>query len=150
MSEELGASRSAAPNKWVYRVQHKRDGRGPYRPGVSVQWADKEGRCDLPTWMAEFGTGLLNEVAPNEQMACAFRDLDQMKAWFTATECERLERLGFALVRLQVDRVVAESKFQMVVARRRPFNTDAIIVPWPSLPSGQVPEAPHAAEITKE
>ncbi len=111
----------------VYRVQDD-EGRGPYRPGASHRWADDKHQA--PTWMEEFGLDLKDRFAPEESGGCGFRSTEQARAWFSRTERRRLVRLGYSLVRMQVDRILAESPIQLVFARRQPFHIGALIVPW--------------------
>ena len=112
---------------WVYRVQHT-DGRGPYRPGFSRQWADDDGPI-LPTFMQEFGDIHLKMDA-RDANGCAFRSIEQLLAWFTPKERKSLRLLGFSVVKMKADRIIAESDHQLVIARRLPFTIGTTIVPW--------------------
>lgn len=107
----------------VFRIQDA-DGRGPYKPGFSHVWCDDFGAPPPPTWMHEFPSVLrrMNDETAHYGTAC--RSIEQLRKWFTPTELCRLQLLGYHLVVMEVDRVLAESKNQLVFARRKPLNTD--------------------------
>lgn len=107
----------------VLRIQDA-EGRGPYKPGFSKVWCDNYGEPPPPTWMHEF-PGLLRRM--NDECAhygAACRSIEQLRKWFTPTELCRLQLLGYHLVAMEVDRVLAESKNQLVFMRRKPLNAD--------------------------
>lgn len=117
----------------IYRVQDAA-GRGPFRPGFSHNWADPvwaPGMEELPTWMDEFGKDLIErEGRDGEHYGSAVRDHAGIRRWFSLSERAKLQRLGFNVVSLQADRILAESRHQLVFARGRALNKGAIIVPW--------------------
>ena len=115
----------------AYRVQDA-VGRGPWRPGFSATWIDGDAPADrltesvmdlVPSWR-------IRSIPRDLHVGCACRSLDALMAWFTPIERERLERLGFHPVRLKVDDVVAESDWQMVIVRQRPFREGATRLRW--------------------
>lgn len=61
---------------------------------------------------------------------CGCRSLDALMRWFTPIERQRLQACGFYPVRLNVDAVIAESDWQMLVGRRRPFSEGATRLNW--------------------
>ena len=115
----------------VFRIQDCH-GRGPFIPGFSAQWADETFRdctAPLPTWMDEFGADLLDRLGlPGEFFGSAVRSANQISRWFSAREQARLASLGFHVVKLNVDRILAESENQLVFARRRPLSRGAKIL----------------------
>lgn len=116
----------------VYRVQD-REGRGPWRPGFSRVWADEDfgpGCEDLPSWLVEFGPDLLaRRGLPGEHYGCAVRKPKDLRRWLSDAERMRLAALGFSLVVVKADRILAESKNQLVIASRVPLAR-AVILPW--------------------
>ena len=114
----------------IYRVQD-RDGRGPYRPGVSKLWVDHNDVLPPPTWMAEFGSDLRTQMHPDEYVGCGMRRLDQLERWFSPSERVRLQALGYRLVALNVDRIIAESENQVVFGRRRPLVSGVTVMRFP-------------------
>ena len=120
----------------VFRVQDWR-GRGPFKPGLSERWLDRElapGREYLPDFMSEFGLDVLVQLGqPGEFYGCAVRTLPELDRWFSPTERVRLEFLGYNIVSLRAHRIVAESPNQMLIARRKPFKAGAVILPWRAL-----------------
>jgi hypothetical protein len=118
----------------VYRVQDD-DGRGPWRPGLSRYWIDEA--SDFAARPLETAVDLLRRagvtLAPGWHYGCACRSMEALLRWFTEVELGRLSRMGFALVRLDADRVVVESELQVVFARRRPLRVGVTVLPWPSL-----------------
>lgn len=113
----------------VVRVQ-ARDGRGPYRPGLTARWADPDG-VDHPPIMVEFGMAWRSEIPAGWHAGCAFRDATQAARWFSPTECARLDALGFSLVMLTGCRVLRESERQLIVMRPLPLRMSPILLPWP-------------------
>jgi hypothetical protein len=106
----------------VYRWQDA-DGRGPYKPGISHYWADED-HADrkLPPFFEEFGMDIIKQCQPTECMGCGFRSPEQMHAWFTPTEQERMRLMGYRFGKLVADRILAESDKQLVFARRQPLR----------------------------
>lgn len=122
----------------VYRVQDQ-DGRGPYKPGFSAIWCDNFGPPPPPTWMQEF-PGLLQRMNDsNAHYGAACRSVEQIRKWFTPTELARLHILGYRLVAMEADRILAESKNQIVFMRRKPLNTDIEFIKPESIHSGSAP-----------
>lgn len=115
----------------VLRVQD-REGRGPYRPGCSHIWADEHG-TPLPTWMEEFGVSVLRHQRDGEAFGSGFKALKQCTRWFSKTECERLQLLGYSIVSLDMCRIIAESERQVVFARKMPFRMATTVIPWAAL-----------------
>ena len=122
----------------VYRVQDQ-EGHGPFRPGFSATWSDAEwapGMKPLPTFMEEFGRDLIDRLGlPGEHFGSAVRTAPEIRKWFSPTEQRCLIDLGYNVVALKVSRVLAESKNQLVFARRMPLRHGAIIVSWPTISS---------------
>lgn len=119
----------------VYRIQND-VGRGPFRPGFSHQWADASftGGCIAhPTWMEEFGEHLITKRGRvGEHFGSAVRTLDKLCEWFSPTERAKLAAFGFQCVMLDIDRVLAESKCQLVFARKLPLHWGGVIIPMPA------------------
>jgi len=65
------------------------------------------------------------DVAHNEYCGCACSTLKQLKRWFTETEYNRLQELGYKAVKLKVDRVLHESDIQLIFTRKRPLRRGA-------------------------
>jgi len=120
----------------VYRIQDK-EGRGPWRPGLSKHWCDKEfavGVEALPTCFVEFGNDLIDRRGmPGEYYGCGVRRLSDFRRWLSETERARLEAMGFNIVSLRPDRILAESKNQVVFASRIPLRRVGEIVPWSNI-----------------
>lgn len=112
-----------------YRVQD-REGRGPFKPGMSDRWRDPEGR-DFPPVHVEFGLGWRDEIPAGWHAGCAFRDLAQTAAWFSPWECDRLDTLGYRLVALSGCRALRESAHQLIIVRPRPLRAGGVVVRWP-------------------
>ena len=115
----------------VFRVQDFH-GRGPYRPGTSHRWTDAGHEARNPTFFEEF-PGIVDKInyyGHRENTGCAFRTLDQLRAWFSEAERARLAGLGYRIVSMNADRVIAESKNQIVFGRRKHFSRGAVEVPW--------------------
>ena len=114
----------------IYRVQD-RDGRGPFRPGgLSDRWVDEDPRADeRPFVNVDFPpavfTVLYDLARRGYHVGCGFPSLEKLKRWFSSAELSKLYELGFRVVRLTVDEIVAESETQLVFARAVPLNRGA-------------------------
>lgn len=114
----------------VFRVQDK-EGRGPFRPGFSHRWLDEDGREDeRPPIYVELGMGIFNRILTGESAGCACLSLDALLRWFTPAELERLEGFGYHVVSLDADRIIAESKTQVLFGRAKPLRTGATRIKW--------------------
>lgn len=115
----------------IYRVQDA-EGRGPYRPGTSGRWTDDDHHRN-PPFFVEFGwspRSIAGHFRPGESGGCAFRSLGDLYRWFSPQECQKLDALGYSIVRMNVDRIIRESKNQVVFARNKPLWCDLLMVPW--------------------
>ena len=108
----------------VYRVQD-RTGRGPFRPGFSHLWVDDERTSCPPSFIEEFGAEIISKMTPGYAYGCGVRQRAQVDNWFSPTEIIRLRMLGYAIVKLDVDVILAESAHQVVFGRRRPLRFGA-------------------------
>jgi len=116
----------------IYRVQAS-DGRGPWRPGLSHHWVEDNSEERLlrhPSVLSEFGTQWLSEIPEGWHSGCACRSIDALLAWFTPLEMQRLESMGYEPVSLEAERIIRESKDQLVFTRRLPLNSGALLLPW--------------------
>lgn len=119
----------------VYRVQAA-DGRGPWRPGWSQTWIDGDAPADrlTETVMDLMPISQLRALPTTMMYGSACRSLDAVLQWFTSLECQRLQAAGYYPVRLQADVVLAESPWQLLIGRRRPFAEGATRLSWPVRP----------------
>lgn len=119
----------------VFRVQHKIDGRGPFRPGFTLQWSDDDGsalRSDKPPWMVEFGSDAIDRLGrARERFGSGCDSVDQITGWFSPAERFRLAELDYHLVRLTDVRILARSANQVLFARFKPLHVGAQIRRWP-------------------
>ena len=107
----------------VWRVQDK-NGRGPYKPGLSSQWADGDsGRICMPWWI-ELGLPITAHQSLGNDMysGCAFRSVEQARQWFSRGELRRLARLGYELVPIDADAIAYETPTQLVIQCERPLR----------------------------
>lgn len=116
----------------VWRVQSKVDGRGPYRPGLTMRWADPEGP-ELPDILTEFGRIWIREIPNGWHAGCGFLALPTLMRWFSGTERVRLATLGFQVVRMRADLIVRRGALQVIFARRSPLTRGVTVVPWSEL-----------------
>lgn len=115
----------------VYRIQDA-EGRGPYRPGFSHRWVDGDHDRN-PPFMVEFDwplSSIPGRWLPGENGGCAFRSLEALRRWFSPSECEKLETLGYSIVSMTVDRVIAESDRQLVFGRWKKLSRGYLMLPW--------------------
>ena len=115
----------------VYRVQD-RDGRGPWRPGLSHKWIDDTapaGRL-TETVMDLMSIAALRALPRTMHYGSACRSRAALFEWFTPIECTRLATLGFYPVQLRADIVLVESPWQLLIGRSRPFTEGATRLRW--------------------
>ena len=111
----------------IYRIQAA-DGRGPFRPGVTEQWIGEPRWHERPSLMEEFDMRDILARVAKRHMGCGFRTPEQLRRWFDADEMAKLAMLGFHAVTMTVDEIIAESRTQLVFARRTPLRVGAIII----------------------
>lgn len=109
---------------YVYRVQDSK-GRGPWRPGFSQKWRDQARDIPDPFYI-EFPDIDLSRGTGNFNFGCGCVSIDQLKKWFSQDEYNRLLKLGYKAVKLKADRIIKESKNQVVFSRNKSFRKDAV------------------------
>jgi hypothetical protein len=81
--------------------------------------------------MIEFGADLIERRGlPGEHYGSAVLKRHGLDRWFSRAEQIRLAALGFHVVSIKADRILAESKNQVVFASRLPLARAALILPW--------------------
>lgn len=111
----------------VYRVQDI-DGRGPFKPGFSNIWVKYRADHDnLKPWFVEFGR-VDRQILYGETSGSACKSIKQLRRWFTKPEYKILKKYGYKSVKIEVDRIIAESDKQCFVARTIPFYRSVKIV----------------------
>jgi len=105
----------------VYRVQDC-DGRGPFKPGFSSVWVkERPDHDNLHPWFIEFGR-VDKKVLTGEVCGRACLTKEQLRRWFTKSEYKKLKKHGYKAVKMEVNRIIAESDIQCFVGRAKPFN----------------------------
>lgn len=116
----------------IYRIQDN-EGRGPYKPVVTLQWLDADRddtyENDHPPFFYEFGLGVLALIPNGFYAGCGFSTLDKLYAWFSTTELERLFKMGYCIVSMEVDQVIRESSKQLLFARSIPLTKNILYMP---------------------
>lgn len=120
------ATLTQANKPTLYRIQDA-SGRGPWRPGFSVQWIDAEKDDSLcPPMMHDFPEWrrLINRAIDRGYMhyGCCVRGVRGVHRWFTPAELSRLRGLGFRLVDATALTVICESQSQIIGASRWPLS----------------------------
>jgi len=106
----------------ILRVQDS-VGRGPYRPGFSYRWSDPNGP-NCPPWWEELGEDMASahrRFSGDLHYGCGFKDYAQFEAWFSPREQRALDRLGYRLVAIIPDAIIAETPRQVVFGSIRPL-----------------------------
>lgn len=100
--------------EYVYRVEND-EGKGCYQEGaVALNRLEHHNsynhvkRHPLPS--EDFGI----DRYPLKDEKCGFKDMKQLKAWFTPKELKRLARNGFKVVELYVAEVTAYGEQQLL------------------------------------
>jgi hypothetical protein len=107
----------------VYRVQD-RDGRGPWRPGFSMQWVEdrpKSEYAQLRPIMLEF-PDLLDRLRDGFHFGVGCTSLEKLRRWITKSEWQTLRKFGFRCFAIEPDKIVAESDIQCVFESRQPLK----------------------------
>jgi hypothetical protein len=115
----------------VCRVQDA-EGRGPYRPGFSHIWNEHE---DGPAPVMGAFPGAIAEAYKiirkrGGAVGCAFRTVEQARAWFNANEVLTLARYGYSLCWMKADEVLAENNDQLVIWTKVPLAKAVIHKGW--------------------
>ena len=108
----------------ILRVQDKQ-GRGPWRPGLSEKWVDAWRTEHLPPIYQEFPAFFALVNAAHREglhIGCAARGRDGLLAWFSPMELLRLHDLGFSLVDASDCEVLAETPNQIIIGSRAPLR----------------------------
>ena len=113
----------------VFRVQDA-DGRDPWKPGFSMHWVDFDKAPPPAPFYEEFPDIDLQKELRNGHLGCGCRSLSQIGLWFNRKELATLAQLGYGIVQVRADKVIAESKNQLVFWRKTPLNIGAIILPF--------------------
>jgi hypothetical protein len=117
----------------LLRIQDK-EGRGPWRPGLSKLWAsDDPHALDLPPVHVEFkdfARLIAFAGATRMHIGCAVRGEEGIRRWFTLGELAKLRGLGFNIVECGRCIVLAETENQAIIASHRPLSK-LPRVPWP-------------------
>jgi hypothetical protein len=113
----------------IFRVQHRIDGRGPYRPGISRLWAAPSGP-DWPDILTEFGIAWRDEIPLGWHAGCAFLSMADMLTWFLPSERSKLTRMGYRPVEMEADTIIRRGALQVIAARRLPFSRECKPLTW--------------------
>ena len=109
----------------IYRIQDKK-GRGPFKPGFSHEWVEwREDHRNLLPFYDDFGYIAEERNHLGKVFGCGCRTKKQLKRWFTESEYKRLLDAGYHAVKMNVDKVIAESDIQLVFARKRKLKYGA-------------------------
>jgi hypothetical protein len=110
----------------IFRIQDK-DGRGPYRPGLTKTWIeDRKDHDNLVPWFVEFGP-VHEQILYGEHAGCGCLTVEALRRWFTITEYRRLLKLGYRAVAMEANRLIARSPVQCVFGRAKPLNEDITV-----------------------
>jgi hypothetical protein len=115
----------------VCRIQDA-EGRGPYRPGFSHRWSEREDGPD-PVFVAFPGIMAIAQQKVNKYggaVGCAFRTLEQAANWFSPSEVLTLAKHGYSLCWMRPDEILAEDDDQMVIWTQTPFAKAVIYTGW--------------------
>ena len=119
----------------IYRIQD-REGRGPYKPGETELWQDKEGEA-LPPLPIPAILKFRRSIPKDHHMGFGFQSMEQLRNWFSDGEISRLYYRGFQIVSMGATGILMKDGKQVLFHRRFPFNEGCEAVkPW------QIPNFP--------
>lgn len=68
---------------------------------------------------------VIQKALYGQAVGCGFRDTAQLKRWFAGkNELHTLLKMGYSIVKMDVDAILGESAIQLVFARNKPLNKD--------------------------
>ena len=131
----------------IYRVQAT-DGRGPWRPGFSHKWIEADASAGrlTETVMDLMPIEQIRALPDDQHYGCGCRSLDVLLSWFTPRERVLLFILGYRIVELQVDAVLAESSSQVFFSRQRPLTEGVTFRRWHACRS---PISPRSRAVSR-
>lgn len=113
----------------VYRIQDK-DGRGPFKPGLSERWLDPEPKPHEETlvpWPIQFPDVLFHIQASRQKYCgCACASPEQLRLWFSVSEFKRLNALGYQSVMFEPYEILGQSDVQLVFRRLEPLHKNVL------------------------
>lgn len=114
----------------ILRYQDK-DGRGPFKPGMTAKWADATGDSP-PTIFEDFPA--LDRIVKKAHKAglhlgCACDGLESLNSYFTRNEQIRLLELGYRIHRAPTSSVLLRSKSQVLFAVPKPLKKLPLLIP---------------------
>lgn len=118
----------------VFRYQDN-EGRGPFKPGMTERWLVDHGSKpvglinELGVWRVRLAMETFvrkHQEIHNFGFGC--ESLDDIFRWFTPSERRTLDRLGYQLVAMLADDLVARNPNEVLFARRRPLSRRAVIL----------------------
>ena len=111
----------------IYRIQDK-DGRGPWKPGFSQKWVeDRPDHDNLIPWYVEFGR-VDQKVLTGEHSGSGCRTVEQLKRWFTKSEYKKLKKYGYKAVKMDINRIIAESDIQLFFGRAKRLKESVQVI----------------------
>ena len=119
---DLGSLRCSTV-RTVFRVQD-REGRGPWRPGFSMQWTEERPASEyaaLKPIIVEF-PDLLSKLRSGFHFGVGCTSLEKLRRWISASEWKTLQGFGFDCFAITPDRIVAESEIQCVFESKKPLR----------------------------
>lgn len=115
----------------VCRIQDK-EGRGPYRPGFSHVWSERDFGPD-PVFVAFPGImAKAHKIVETKggAVGCAFRSIEQASEWFSPSEVLTLAKHGYSLCWVLPDEILAENQDQLVIWTANPLADSVSFTGW--------------------
>lgn len=110
----------------VYRIQDK-DGRGPFKPGYTEKWMDKD-RTFFPKAVINQQIHIQRIADPDLHLAYVCESVEQLKKWFSPTEYEYLKKCGYSAVRMSVD-TIWTCEDQAIAGRKKQYRKSITVIP---------------------
>lgn len=105
---------------FIYRIEDD-NGQGCYRNGAGEYNKLKCHDNDIekhPTPLMD--RGILRYIEENE--ITGFKDLRQLKKWFTLKQIRRLRRNGYVIKKIEVEQITAYGECQILAVRKPPYE----------------------------
>ena len=103
---------------YIYRIQDK-NGHGCYQQGASFinKLQDHNSNLDYPT--PQDDKGIDRFLEKNE--ICGFKDLTQLKKWFTLKEIKFMRSNGYKINKIEVEKITAYGRKQVLAIKTKKY-----------------------------
>lgn len=100
---------------FIYRIEDS-DGKGCYRFMETLSFLGKHNNDIENHPCPSNDRGIDRYIEENE--ICGFKDLQQLKKWFTLSDIKKLRYFGFTIKKIEVEQITAYGEKQVLAIRK--------------------------------